>query len=130
MSSAPLDSLQRLANKKTVLATYRALLRATRIAFEGDKPTLLASRQQAHDQFRQNSTLQPGSSEAEEGVQHAHGVTQILLQNLVQGKRIGDEGERYKLNIHEHTERGDNETATTLKGTRKSWKEVKNSSLL
>lgn len=130
MSTAPIDPLKRLANKHTVLASYRALLRATGIAFQGDKPTLLASRQFARDQYRENSKLQSGSAEAEEGLNHANGVTQILMQNIVQGKRIGEEGERYKLNIHEHTERGDNETATALKGTRKSWKEVKASSLL
>lgn len=36
-------------------------------------------------------------------------------------------GEKYKLNIHEHTQRLDNDTAGQLKGTKKSFKEIKNS---
>lgn len=36
-------------------------------------------------------------------------------------------GKKYKLNIHEHTQRLDNDTAGNLKGTKKSFKEIKNS---
>ena len=35
------------------------------------------------------------------------------------------EARRYKLNIHEHTQKMDNETATKLKGTTKTFKEIK-----
>lgn len=42
----------------------------------------------------------------------------------MQGRHTG--GETYKLNIHEHTQRLDNETAGELKGTTKSFKEIKN----
>jgi complex III assembly factor LYRM7 len=41
----------------------------------------------------------------------------------VQGKH--KEGEHYKLNIHEHTERGDNATAKKMQGSVKSFKEIK-----
>ena len=41
----------------------------------------------------------------------------------MQGKNVG--GDKYKLNIHEHTQRLDNDTAGQLKGTSKSWREVK-----
>lgn len=54
-------------------------------------------------------------------------VTKILSENVVQGKHDGKEGERYKLNIHEHTERGDNATAKKMQGSVKSFKEIKNS---
>lgn len=43
----------------------------------------------------------------------------------MQGKRVGSEGQRYKLKIHEHTQRLDNETAGELKGTTKSFKQIK-----
>jgi complex III assembly factor LYRM7 len=36
-------------------------------------------------------------------------VGTILQQNVVQG-RFNEEKQRYKLNIHEHTERGDNDS--------------------
>lgn len=62
--------------------------------------------------------------EAAQGVEHAQGVTKILREHVVQGKNVG--GETYKLNIHEHTQRLDNDTAGQLKGTTKSFKEVKN----
>jgi complex III assembly factor LYRM7 len=43
----------------------------------------------------------------------------------VQGKNMG--GDKYKLNIHEHSERGDNATAKTMQGSVKSFKDIKNS---
>jgi complex III assembly factor LYRM7 len=47
--------------------------------------------------------------EIDDAIQHARDVGTIIRENVVQGKY--DEGkERYKLNIHEHTERGDNDT--------------------
>lgn len=90
----------------------------------GDDVMFLASRRAARDGFDQGRTLVPESDEAEKAVQHATGVTTILMQNVVQGMNMG--GDKYKLNIHEHTERGDNETAKNLKGSTKSFKEIKN----
>ena len=145
----PISPAELRANRFAVLATYRHLLRATRIAFQGtlspllqhthdllsravalthinptdDQETLQASRQFAGDSFRQNRLLDSGGSMAAQGVEHAQGVTKILRENVVQGKNVG--GEQYKLNIHEHTQKLDNDTAGQLKGTTKSFKEVK-----
>lgn len=44
----------------------------------------------------------------------------------MQGKHTG--GENYKLNIHEHTQRLDNDTAKQLKGTTKTFKDIKDAS--
>ncbi|EME41189.1 hypothetical protein DOTSEDRAFT_73572 [Dothistroma septosporum NZE10] len=123
--SAHLTRIEILTNTTVVLATYRALLRATRIAFASDTPTLRASRDFARQQFRENRTLKAGSPEAAQGVEHAQGVTKILRENVVQGKNVG--GEKYKLNIHEHTQRLDNDEAGRLKGTKKSFREIKES---
>ncbi|KAK4493715.1 hypothetical protein PRZ48_014900 [Zasmidium cellare] len=112
-------------NRTAVLATYRYLLRATRIAFEGDKSTLKSARKLAQERFRENRSLPQGSPQAAAEVEHAQGVAIILRENVVQGKNVG--GEKYKLNIHEHTQRLDNDTAGNLKGTKKSFKEIKNS---
>lgn len=141
-----LSALEKLTNRSAALATYRHLLRATKIAFAGkfephnnaiqsqsadsvmlleDLPILRASRAHARDGFRKGRTLVSGSVEAAQGIEHAQGVTQILRENLVQGRNVG--GEKYKLNIHEHTQRLDNDTAGNLKGTRKSFKEIKDS---
>ena len=43
----------------------------------------------------------------------------------MQGLKQGEE-EKYKLRFTEHTQRLDNETAKELKGTTKSFKEIKN----
>lgn len=97
----------------------------------GDTPTLRSSREFARTEFRTGAKFTPDGPEAAQGVEHAQGVTQILRENVVQGrKKVGEVGEKYKLNIHEHTQRLDNDTAGQLKGTTKSFKEVKNASLL
>ncbi|PPJ56801.1 hypothetical protein CBER1_05949 [Cercospora berteroae] len=130
MASKVLSHVDIATNRFAVLATYRHLLRATRIAFDGDAHMLRSSRAFARGEFRNGAKLPADSVEAAQGVEHAQGVAQILKENIVQGKRVGDVGEKYKLNIHEHTQRLDNDTAGQLKGTTKSFKEVKNASLL
>ncbi|CAK3824525.1 Mitochondrial zinc maintenance 1, mitochondrial [Lecanosticta acicola] len=124
MSSA-LSRAEQAINRFAVRATYRNLLRATRIAFAGDEHTLGAARLHAREQFRAKKHEVSGSIEASQALEHAQGVTQILRENLVQGKNVG--GDQYKLNIHEHTQRLDNDTAGQLKGTKKSFKEIKDS---
>lgn len=88
-----------------------------------DKVTLEASRSYAKAEFDKHRKLEPGSVFAAQAVEHAQGVTKILREHVVQGKHQGDG--KYKLNIHEHTQRLDNDTAGQLKGTTKSFKEVK-----
>ncbi|KAH0253608.1 hypothetical protein KCU91_g18407, partial [Aureobasidium melanogenum] len=117
-------------NKTVVLSTYRNLLRATRIAFQGDDSTLYNSRRFARDSFDQNRGIKPGSIEAEKAVEHAQGVAQILRENVVQGATDKEESETYKLRIHDHTEKGDNESVKQFKGTTKSFAEVKRCSLI
>ena len=90
-----------------------------------DRRVLKASRTAAADAFTTNRNLDSGSIEAGEAIEHAKGVAQILRENVVQGKNKG--GNTYKLNIHEHTQRADNDTAGRMKGTTKSFKEIKNS---
>ncbi|KAJ9621259.1 Mitochondrial zinc maintenance protein 1, mitochondrial [Taxawa tesnikishii (nom. ined.)] len=112
-----------LQNRFVVLATYRQLLRATRIAFQGDYDTLTNARRFARQNFDQNKTVRVGSIEAANGIEHAQSVTKILRENVVQGSKSGAE-EKFKLRIHEETERGDNETIRKLKGTGKSFKDL------
>ncbi|KAI1199830.1 hypothetical protein F5X97DRAFT_322085 [Nemania serpens] len=68
---------------------------------------LTAARSSIREGFRANAALEPTSPEFPAAVKHAEEVATILRQNVVQGKR---EGDRYKLRIHEDTERGDNDT--------------------
>jgi len=96
------------------LQAYRHLLRSTRLAFAGDAPLLHAARAEARNGFQQNVTLSPGSPELAAAVAHAEEVAQILKENVVQGKKEGDN--LYKLRIHEHTERGDNDTIKMANG--------------
>lgn len=70
------------------LAAYRHILRATRIAFSGDLPLLHASRSQARQGFDGLRSLEASSSEADEAIKHAEGVAEVLLTNVVQGKRM------------------------------------------
>ncbi|GJN72405.1 hypothetical protein Purlil1_12235 [Purpureocillium lilacinum] len=118
------------------LVAYRNLLRAARIAFQGqsplprrhsrailvrnmtsdqdittgDAPVLAAAQDQIRHEFRQRSALDSSSSDTQAALQHADEVAKILRENVVQGKRAADEEATYKLRIHEHTERGDNES--------------------
>ncbi|KAI0190406.1 hypothetical protein EV127DRAFT_90926 [Xylaria flabelliformis] len=91
----------------TALPAYRNLLRAARLAFQGDITMLNAARSSIREGFRANAALEPSSPEFPAAVKHAEEVATILRQNVVQGKKDGD---RYKLRIHEETERGDNDT--------------------
>lgn len=107
------------------LAAYRQLLRATRVAFNGnvqspeiktlltcvgDLPLLHSARHQARQGFDKGRSLQPESSEATEAVKHAIGVSQVLLHNIVQGRQMDGAEDKYKLELHEHTEKGYNDT--------------------
>ncbi|KAI1177841.1 hypothetical protein F4777DRAFT_166695 [Nemania sp. FL0916] len=91
----------------TAIPAYRNLLRAARLAFQGDGPTLAAARSSIRKGFLANATLEPSSPEYPAAVTHAEEVAKILRENVVQGKK---EGDIYKLRIHEDTERGDNDT--------------------
>ncbi|KAK3311019.1 uncharacterized protein B0T15DRAFT_520145 [Chaetomium strumarium] len=89
------------------LQAYRNLLRAARIAFEGDIRMLDAARQQIRQGFRDKAALSASDPSIQPAIQHAEEVASFLKANLVQGRR---EGDRYRLRIHEYTERGDNDT--------------------
>ncbi|KFH42539.1 Mitochondrial zinc maintenance protein-like protein [Hapsidospora chrysogenum ATCC 11550] len=91
------------------LTAYRHLLRAARIAFQGDAPILSAAQSQIRNEFRQRSTLSDTES-VQAAVQHAEEVARVLRENVVQGRRTDGDEHSYKLNIHEYTERGDNDS--------------------
>ncbi|KAK3362574.1 hypothetical protein B0T25DRAFT_561644 [Lasiosphaeria hispida] len=90
------------------LQAYRHLLRAARIAFEGDVRVLDAARQSIRQGFRDKATLPASDPSIPPAIQHAEEVASFLRANLVQGKK--EEGDMYKLRIHKDTERGDNDT--------------------
>ncbi|KAL2276403.1 hypothetical protein FJTKL_00917 [Diaporthe vaccinii] len=79
------------------LQAYRSLLRATRLTFQGDERLLTNARDQIRAGFREKAALSP----SDPAVAPA-------------GRNEGDG--RYKLRIHEHTERGDNDTVKTAGG--------------
>ncbi|KAI0839406.1 hypothetical protein F5Y06DRAFT_295431 [Hypoxylon sp. FL0890] len=89
------------------LPAYRSLLRAARIAFQGDERVLTAARASIREGFLANASLEPTNPELPGAIKHAEEIAAILRQNIVQGKK---EGDRYRLRIHEDTERGDNDT--------------------
>ncbi|KAM7201936.1 hypothetical protein V8F20_004644 [Naviculisporaceae sp. PSN 640] len=89
------------------LQAYRHLMRAARIAFEGDSRVLNAARESIRNGFRENASLPPSDPAVAPAIQKAEELASFLKSNVVQGKR---EGDTYKLRIHEHTERGDNDS--------------------
>ncbi|GAA5830357.1 hypothetical protein JCM11251_001321 [Rhodosporidiobolus azoricus] len=115
-------------------SAYRALLRAQRLTFKGDDLALKAAHQQTRVLFNRFipsasasvSPFQPDSSllppptlkpaegeeltpeKVDEHIKGAFEIAQFLKTNVVQGVR-NDQG-NYSLRIHEHTERGDNDT--------------------
>lgn len=122
---------------------YRNLLRAARIAFQGDERVLTAARQQIRTGFREKASLPSSHPTVAPSVQYANEVAEFLKANVVQGRKEGN-GETYsmfrpaspreshcrrllcfsrclglgmltfgfpaELRIHEHTERGDNDS--------------------
>ncbi|KAF9740333.1 Mitochondrial zinc maintenance protein 1, mitochondrial [Paraphaeosphaeria minitans] len=97
------------------IAAYRNLLRSTRIAFRGDTRILSAARLEVRKNFENNRSLATGSEEYSKQITHAEEVAKFLRENVVQGEAMDTEGS-YKLNIHEHTERGNNEDIKKGKG--------------
>ncbi|KAJ4305310.1 Mitochondrial zinc maintenance protein 1, mitochondrial [Kalmusia sp. IMI 367209] len=97
------------------LAAYRNLLRSARIAFKGDMRMLSAARLEARKNFENNRALATGSEELSKQITHAEEVAKFLRENVVQGQATDSKGS-YKLNIHEHTERGNNEDIKKGKG--------------
>ncbi|KAL2161006.1 hypothetical protein VTH06DRAFT_8719 [Thermothelomyces fergusii] len=89
------------------IQAYRNLLRAARIAFDGDVRMLDAAKQSIRQGFRDKASLPASDPSIAPAIQHAEEVASFLKANLVQGRR---EGDIYKLRIHEHTERGDNDS--------------------
>jgi len=88
---------------------------------------LTAARRAARDQFEEKRSLSLESKEASDSIQHAEDVARILRENVVQGKAVEGKENSYgmstrpfrvstkltfwtELRIHEHTERGDNES--------------------
>lgn len=80
------------------------------MTYIGDLPLLHAARHQARGGFEKGRSLEPESQEADGAIKHAEGVVEVLLQNVVQGRQVDGQNDRYKLNIHEHTEKGHNDT--------------------
>ncbi|RDW66857.1 hypothetical protein BP5796_09606 [Coleophoma crateriformis] len=111
------------------LQAYRHVLRSARIAFEGkyllepetapqdkrDLPLLTAAKKEARSGFLKNASMAPGDPQLAAAITHAEEVARILKENIVQGKKKADE-DMYKLRIHEHTERGDNDTVKMPNG--------------
>ncbi|KZZ88476.1 mitochondrial complex I protein Fmp36 [Moelleriella libera RCEF 2490] len=85
-------------------------MRAARVAFRGDAPVLAAAQQQIRDGFRQKASLTPSDPDAASAIQHAQEVAKFLRSNVVQGVRLDGHDNKYQLRIHEHTERGDNDS--------------------
>ncbi|OCL11706.1 mitochondrial zinc maintenance protein 1, mitochondrial [Glonium stellatum] len=96
-------------SQSMALAAYRHLLRSTRIAFQGDINTLVAARYEVRKNFDQSRNLSLNSEEASKRIAQAEEIAKFLRENVVQGEAIDAEASRYKLRIHEHTERGNNE---------------------
>jgi len=96
------------------LATYRALIRAARIAFEGDKATLTAALRETRTGFESHRTTP--AEEAQNLIQNAQEIAHVLRANVVQGRRIAGEEDRFQLRIHEYIERGDNESIKQARG--------------
>ncbi|KAK0508801.1 hypothetical protein JMJ35_009077 [Cladonia borealis] len=95
------------------LAAYRHVLRSTRIAFQDDARMLYAARVEARSRFNNNRSLPVEIMDTQQKINEAEEVARILRQNVVQGQKVegtGLEDKRYRLRIHNETEKGDNET--------------------
>jgi complex III assembly factor LYRM7 len=133
------------AHKFIVRATYRHLFRAMGVAFKGiqslgnvrhfeitcshvpgDFDTDRSAREFARKSFREDPMTEPGTQIMAQRIEHAQGVTKILKENIVQGKLAEKKPDTYQLRFTKDTQRLDNEDTRKLKGTTKSFKEIKN----
>lgn len=90
---------------------------------------LEAARREARKQFDRNRNFSPDSEEAAKAIAHAEDAARILKHNIAQGRQVEKGIQRYsmfddkliglkrpnlpvpsELRIHEHIERGDNES--------------------
>lgn len=92
------------------LVAYRNIMRAAKIAFQGDLPILSAAQVQIRSEFRQKASLDPSDESIPAAIAHAEEVAKVLRENIVQGKQMEEKDNTYKLRIHKDTERGDNES--------------------
>ncbi|TKA83149.1 hypothetical protein B0A55_00705 [Friedmanniomyces simplex] len=130
MASKSLSPAEIATNRVAVLATYRHLLRAINLSFADDAKLHPAAHRLAREGFVKNRRFDSGSVEATQAIEHAQSVAQILRENLVQGRKVGVEGEeKYKLRFTEHTQLRDNDEAGRLKGTTKTFREIKEAQL-
>lgn len=81
-----------------------------------------AARSTAREKFSELRGL-TAPEELDEALNHAKSVTKILRENVVQGTQVRED--TYKLNIHKHTERGDNATAKKMEKRVLSFKDLK-----
>ncbi|KAA8897251.1 hypothetical protein TRICI_006766 [Trichomonascus ciferrii] len=70
-----------------VLASYRNLLRASRVAFNKDLPTLAAARMQIQQGFKNEKDATLTEAELNERLTYANDISTILRRNIVQGAR-------------------------------------------
>ncbi|KAK6341728.1 Mitochondrial zinc maintenance protein 1, mitochondrial [Orbilia brochopaga] len=102
----------------SALQAYRALLRASRLAFQGDSTLLAASHREIRTQFERSrdAAASPDDAPPSDKIKHAFEVATYLRRNVVQAVKT-DGDEVFRLRIHDETERGDNESIKTpLKG--------------
>ncbi|RFU78596.1 hypothetical protein TARUN_3639 [Trichoderma arundinaceum] len=76
------------------LAAYRHLMRAARIAFQGDVHVLSAAQNQIRQTFQENRALDSSSS-IQTAIRHAEDVATILRENVVQGQKIESDGSNH-----------------------------------
>ncbi|KAG7904671.1 hypothetical protein KL907_003547 [Ogataea polymorpha] len=101
---------------KQALSAYRGALRATSIAFNNDVAMLQAARTQIKSKMALEVDPDMPDKSVEERIKHLNDVSLFLRRNIVQGRKEGDEENKYFLNIHEDTELGDNDDIKKKKG--------------
>lgn len=92
---------------KSALLVYRAALRATRVAFNGDAKILTAARLKIREGYDKNRNL-TDKEEINKAITDLDEVAKFLVKNIVQAEE--KEKNKYFLHFHKDTELGDNDT--------------------
>lgn len=93
--------------RSPALQAYRAALRATRTAFNGDDVVLGSARAKIREGFELNRNLADQEA-VTKAVDDLNEVAKFLVKNIVQGEK--QPNDRYYLKFHDKTELGSNET--------------------
>ncbi|KAI9309342.1 hypothetical protein BJ944DRAFT_226941 [Cunninghamella echinulata] len=112
-------------SKQAAISAYRNLLKTQKQVFGNDINAILAAKKETHTRFMQYKD-ETNIDILEEKLTLANQVATLLRKNVIQAE--SKDGEKFKLNITEDTELGDNDSIKKAKNIHRKGKKRASSS--